>query len=244
MTKRKTVLIWCLALALLVLGGSLPTLAALMGDRLAQGSQQYRDMDSLELIFDNGKALSPGTKLALLQSTGQQQVGIEPADGAQDILWNQLMPVIFAQLDQYIAAGVLPDSAYDAELISTDAFLMYLPREPEINTTMWNLGFAVEGEERLHLVVDGDMGQILAIEYIFSAKSDENEAPAASHTDWEPMLDVAVYQYFRSLGLTATQIDEQRPKDGISKTFEVETEYGYAYVVCDLFSSYFSIYPQ
>lgn len=243
MTKWKKILIWCLTAALLVLGGSMPILASLVGDRIEQGIQ-YRDMESLELIFQSSAFLSAGEKLVILQNSITEETwGVEPAEPLQDTL-NELLPVVFAQLDSYAAAGVLPYTVLGAELATTDAFLMYLPQKPEVNATMWTLGFAIEGEEKLSVVVDGDMGHILALEYRYWENTAEADVQRADDADLEPYVDLVAYQYFRCLELPATEIDVQYLKDGISKTFRVETEYGNVYIVFDIFQSNISIYPN
>ncbi len=243
MTKWKKVLIWCLTIALLVLGGSMPTLASLVLDRMEQGIQ-YRDMESLELIFQSSAYLSAGEKLAILQSSLRGEAWqVEPAEQLQDTL-NELLPVVFAQLDSYAAAGVLPYTVMNADLVTTDAFLMYLPQKPEVNATMCTLGFAVDGEVKLYVVVDGDMGQIFALEYRYWEDTIEADVQRVDSTELEPFADLVAYQYFHCLELPATEIDSQYFKDGISKTFMVETEYGNTYIVFDIFQNYISIYPN
>lgn len=198
MTKLKVPLLILFTMILLIIGASLPQIAAAVQDSATVNNSGYSEMESLKLDFSQERQWMPILgKLALIRDGSFYGISTEETVMSED----EVKLAVEEGLSLYYQAELIPYNWNDVKYVA-DPHLVYASSNTENYCILWVVSIAwPDDEHMLSLYVDDETGLILYLHYETIQALDVYTA--------QGYLDAFSNAYFESTGISAILVNPE-----------------------------------
>lgn len=191
MRKLKIPVLVLITIALLVVGASLPAIAAAVQDQTVVNHAAFGEMESLKLDFSGTESVAPLLqKLALVRDGSFYTVSPSKTNIGQ----SEIEQVVKDGLALYYDAELIPYN-WDNYEFSAAPYLVYNDADKDTYAILWEVSIHwPDTKDNLSLYVDDETGLILWIHYDTTSALDVYTA--------QGYLDVLSNAYFASTGIS------------------------------------------
>ncbi len=201
MTKFKIPAILLLAVALIVLGGFLPKLAARWQDSADSTVTGYAALSDVQLEFgDSNRPMGIRDKLALLKDYTDS---MELPESLAGLTLNDVTSIVQNTIRRYQAAGLIPaEASVTPRQLSAAPYLVSWSKDTEQGNIFWNVNIDLDSEYRYHLflIIDDQTETVCIVDFT------DNEAEL-EEKDMTGMMSAFCQTYLTGFSEALSQYD-------------------------------------